>query len=331
MNKNIILIFLKKTDFTKIINLIKVTFSYYASNMLKKQFRWGMPYSISVEPTTSCNLRCPECPVGSGTLLRSKGNIEFNLYKKIIDETGKYLLNLFLYFQGEPFLSKKIFELIEYAHKKKIFVSTSTNAHFLTKEKAEKTVKSGLDKLIVSMDGTSQNTYEQYRKNGDIETVKKSIKNIIEAKTKLKSRTPFVEVQFLVFSFNEHQIDEMKQFCKEQKVDKLSFKTAQIYNFEKNSKLLPKNEKFRRYKFENNEWNLKNKIKNRCFRLWNSVVITWNGDVLPCCFDKDAEFSFGNVENENVKELISNTKFKKFAKRVQTDRKSIDMCRNCVE
>ncbi|MBN2662868.1 MAG: SPASM domain-containing protein [Bacteroidales bacterium] len=331
MSKNLLLIFLKKINLAKIINLSKVLFSFYWSSLFNAQFRWGMPFSVSVEPTTMCNLKCPECPVGKNILNRSKGTISFYLFENIINQSSKYLLNLFLYFQGEPFLSGNIFSLIEYAHKKKIFVSTSTNGHFLTPDFAEKTVKSGLDKLIISMDGTTQSVYETYRIGGNINKVKDAIKNIVDAKIKLKSKTPFVEVQFLVFSTNEHQINEMKLFCKEQNVDQLSFKSAQIYDFEINNSLLPKNIKYRRYKNENQKWILKKKLKNRCFRLWNSIVVTWNGDVLPCCFDKDAKYSFGNVNNNNVADLISNKKFKNFAKQLQNNRKNIDICNNCSE
>ena len=331
MSKNLLLIFLKKINFTKVINLSKIVFSFYWSSVFNAQFRWGMPFSVSVEPTTLCNLKCPECPVGKNTLNRLKGTISFDLFEKIINQTQKYLLNLFLYFQGEPYLSKNIFKLIEYAHKKKIFVSTSTNGHFLTPDFAQKTVKSGLDKLIISMDGTTQSVYESYRVGGDINKVKNAIKNIVDAKMKFNSKTPFIEVQFLVFSTNEHQIEEMKLFCKQQNVDKLSLKSAQIYDLDKNNSLLPKNIKYRRYKYENQNWILKKKLKNRCFRLWNSVVFTWNGEVLPCCFDKDAKYSFGNVNDNKVADLISNKKFKNFAKQLQSNRKSIDICNNCSE
>jgi len=290
-----------------------------------------MPFSISIEPTTSCNLKCPECPVGKDILIRPKGAIDYHLFEKIIEESHKYLLNLFLYFQGEPFLSKNILKMINSAHKQKIFVSTSTNGHFFTKDLAQKTVEAGLDKLIISMDGTTQDTYKTYRVGGDINNVKLSIKNIVDAKKETKSKTPFIEVQFLVFSTNEHQMEEMKHFCKEQRVDKLSFKTAQVYDFENNSFLIPQNEKYSRYKKKNDKWVLKKNLKNRCFRLWNSIVITWDGEVLPCCYDKDAEYSFGNVSNENIIDLISNNKFKEFANRLQKHRKSIDICRNCSE
>ncbi len=331
MKNKMFLIFSKKVDFAKIINLTKNVVSYVLSNILQKQLRWGMPISLSVEPTTSCNLQCPECPTGRNELKRNKGNMNLDLYKSIVNQTYKHLLNLFLYFQGEPFLSENIFEMIKYASEKNIFTSTSTNGHFINEKTAENIVKSGLDKLIISMDGTTQNIYEKYRINGNIEVVKQAISSIIKAKELYKSNLPFIEIQFLVLKTNEHQIDEMKKFCKELKINKLSFKSAQIYDYQDDTTFIPSIKKYSRYKKIEGKWELKNKLKNRCFRLWNSIVITWDGEILPCCFDKDAKYSFANVKNTDIKDIIVNQKFKKFAKQLQSSRKSIDICRNCTE
>ena len=79
---------------------------------------------------------------------------------------GEQLFYLTFYFQGEPYINPKFLEMVSYASKKKIFTSTSTNAHYLDSETARKTVESGLDKLIISIDGTSQDTYEAYRIGG---------------------------------------------------------------------------------------------------------------------------------------------------------------------
>ncbi len=331
MSKNILLIFLKKITFAKVINFIKVYISYLISSIFKIPFRWAMPISISVEPTTNCNLKCPHCPVGNGKISRKKGSIDFLFFKKIINQSDKTLLNLFLYFQGEPFLCNDFFKMIKYAVSKKIFTVSSTNGHFLSKKNAQKCVKSGLDKLIISLDATTQDIYEKYRINGNINTVKTGIKNILEAKKKFKSKKPFVEIQFLVLKTNEHQIKKMKEIYKNSDIDKLRFKSAQIYNFKKDKKFISNNKKYSRYIIKNNERVLKKKLKNRCFRLWNSVVITWDGKVLPCCFDKNAKYSFGDANEQNLKKLINNKKFKYFAKKLLTNRKQIDICRNCTE
>lgn len=331
MKINEILIYIKKLSFTKIINVFKYFLSISYSYISRRPVRLNYPLSISVEPTNFCNLQCLQCPVGRGELTRQRGNINFDLYKKIIDQSAQYLLNLFLYFQGEPFLNKELFKMIEYANHKKIVTVTSTNGHFLTYENIEKIISSGLDILIISLDGTTQDIYEKYRVGGNIEKVIEGIKLLNELKQKKKVKHPFVDLQFIVLKSNENQINDFKKLAKKLKVDKYTLKTAQIYDYQNDSSLIPTQKKYSRYIKTDKGWQMKKKIKNKCNRLWNSSVITINGDVLPCCFDKNADFVFGNIKDENYGKIIQNQNFKKFAKRIMDDRKSIEMCNNCTE
>ncbi|NPA44977.1 MAG: radical SAM protein, partial [Chlorobi bacterium] len=240
---------LRKISFKKLTNILFVYVSYLLSIIFKTKKRFGFPVSISIEPTSVCNLKCPECPTGLDELTRYKGHIDFNIYKKAIDELSPYLVSLILYFQGEPFLNKDIFNLIEYSAKtKNIFTITSTNGHFLDIETSKKIINSGLDKLIISVDGTSQEVYERYRKTGNLNTVIQGVRNIISAKKELKSKTPFIVIQFLVFKFNEHQISEIKKLSKDLQVDKLELKSAQIYDFKNDNNFIPSNKKYSRYK-----------------------------------------------------------------------------------
>jgi len=329
----LLILIIKKLSVKKLINASKVYISYLLSIVYKTNKRFGFPLSISVEPTSICNLKCPECPTGLNKLTRYKGHINFNLYKKIIDELSPYLINLILYFQGEPFLNKDIFKLIEYSSKEKnIFTISSTNGHYLDVETAKQTIKSGLDKLIISIDGTNQEIYEKYRKGGDLETVIQGVKNIVSAKKELKSKTPYIVIQFLVFKFNEHQIPKIKKLSKELKIDKLDLKSAQIYDFENDSEFIPTNEKYSRYKKSTTgNYVLKSKLKNKCKRLWESSVITNTGEILPCCFDKDAKYSFGNITESSFKNINNNKKTIKFREIFLENRKQIDICKNCTE
>ena len=325
-------LFLEKLTIRKTINYLKLVVSYYLSVISTKPIHWGMPLGISIEPTNNCNLFCKECPTGTQTLTRKKGNIETVIYEKIIDELHSYLTNIILYFQGEPYLNKSLFKMISYANSKNIYTSTSTNAHFLDKENAIKTIKSGLDNLIISIDGTSQRVYENYRVGGNLEKVLQSTKNILEAKKNLKSKTPFVIFQFLVFKTNEHQISDIKNLSNELSVNGLQLKSAQIYNYKNDSSLIPSINKYSRYKKDKNDnYSIKSKLKNRCWRMWTNPVITISGDVIPCCFDKDAEFIMGNINENTFKEIWGSEKYQNFRKKIFTSRKNIEMCRNCTE
>ena len=292
----------------------------------------GMPLNISVEPTTSCNLRCPECPSGLRAFSRPTGMMEPAFFKSLVNDLRPGLASINFYFQGEPFLNTDLHEMIGFAAQRGIYTATSTNAHYLNPENAEKTVRSGLHRLIISIDGTSQETYQQYRIGGKIEKVIQGTKEILAARKRLKSRTPHVIFQFLVVKPNEHQTDDVLRLAKDLGVDEVRFKTAQVYNFENGNPLIPDNEKYSRYrKGLDGKWKLKNKMENHCWRMWQGCVVTWDGKVVPCCFDKDAQHTLGEVSKADFRAVWKSPAYDHFRRSVLTNRQEIDICKNCTE
>src|SRR5690349_11124354 len=224
-------------------NAGKVLSSYYISKITGKPVQWGYPISISFEPTTSCNLRCPECPSGLRAFTRPTGMLQNDFFRQTIDQLSKDLLYLIFYFQGEPYLNPSFLDMVKYASSKGIYTATSTNAHYLTDANAKRTVESGLDRLIISIDGTTQDVYQQYRVGGHLEKVIQGAKNIVKWKKELKSKTPFIFFQFLVVKPNEHQIEAVKELAREVGVDEVRFKTAQVYDYENDpNQLIPEND-----------------------------------------------------------------------------------------
>jgi len=314
-------------------NAGKVLSSYYISKMTGKPVQWGYPISISFEPTTSCNLRCPECPSGLRAFTRPTGMLQKDFFRQTIDQLSKDLLYLVFYFQGELFLNPAFLDMVKYASEKGIYTATSTNAHYLTDENARKTVESGLDRLIISIDGTTQDVYQQYRVGGKLHKVLEGARNIVKWKKELKSNTPFVFFQFLVVKPNEHQIEDIKRLANEIGVDEVRFKTAQVYDYENDpNKLIPTIQKFSRYrKNKNGQMEIRNALNNHCWRLWHATVISWDGLVVPCCFDKDAQHTLGDLKGKSFKEVWHNDKYKRFREQVLMGRKNIDICANCSE
>jgi radical SAM protein with 4Fe4S-binding SPASM domain len=325
--------FLSKLTVRRIWNMVKVYSSYYVSKWTKKPVQWGMPVSISFEPTTSCNLRCPECPSGLRAFSRPTGMLQKDFFTETIDDLSKDLSYLVFYFQGEPFLNPEFLSMVKYAAEKKIYTATSTNAHYLKDEIAKRTVESGLDRLIISIDGTTQETYEQYRVGGNLSKVLEGAANIVKWKRELKSKTPFVIFQFLVVKHNEHQVEDVKRLAKEVGVDDVWLKTAQVYDYKNDpNNLIPENKKYSRYqKGKNGEMEFKGNNANHCWRLWHDPVITWDGAVVPCCFDKDALHKLGSLREESFASLWKNSNYRRFRADVLKSRKNIDICANCSE
>ena len=291
-----------------------------------------MPLFLSVEVTNYCNLHCPECPVGIRKIPKQeKASFDFLLFKNLINELKPTLQHVILYFQGEPLINKELPKLIEYAHKANIYTSTSTNGQFLTNDDAKLLVLSGLDKLIVSVDGATQETYSAYRVGGSLEKTLDGIKYINYWKRELKSKTPLVEMQFLVLKTNEHQLKEMKQLAMNLKVNRLTFKTAQLVDFENGNELMPSIARYSRYKKgSDGKFNLKRTQSNHCWRLWSGAVVNVHGEVLPCCFDKGSEYSFGNINDKSFTEIWHGKNASGFREKILQNRKQFDMCRNCT-
>jgi radical SAM protein with 4Fe4S-binding SPASM domain len=312
--------------FIKPANLTFAGYSYLKSSLTGIPFISGMPLAIGAELTNNCNLSCPECTTGSGKMDRERGFMDLDLFKKMINELRPYIYNINLYFQGEPMLHPGFFSFLE--NSLTTYTTVSTNGHFLSEENCEKIVKSGLNRLIISLDGTDQESYSAYRKNGNINTVLDGIQKVSAAKKKFKSSLK-IEIQFLVNQLNEHQIPRAKELAKKLKVG-LKFKSMQIYDKKDVATWLPLNGRFRRYRMEDGEYVIKSSLPGRCARLWFNPVITWDGKVLPCCFDKNGEFVMGDLNQDTFRDIWYGSKYRIFRKSILSGRHMIEICRNCT-
>jgi radical SAM protein with 4Fe4S-binding SPASM domain len=321
-----------KLTWRRLRNAVAIYQSYKGSRKRRQADIKGMPISISIEPTTSCNLRCPECPSGLRAFTRPTGMLDPALYRAIIDQLAPTLSYLTFYFQGEPYLHPAFLKMVGYASSKGVYTATSTNGHFLNEETAIQTVTSGLDRLIISIDGATQTAYESYRIGGSLEKVLSGTRHIVSAKKTLKSKTPHVIFQFLVVRPNEHQIPEILRIAKEYGVDQVILKTAQIYDYENGSALMPQQERYSRYRLQpDGTYAIRNSLDDHCWKMWHSCVVTWDGKVVPCCFDKDAHFVLGDLKQNSFAEIWKGEAYNRFRRTLLESRRDIEMCRNCTE
>lgn len=324
--------FLSKVNPRKAVNAAAVLSSFYLSRWTRRPIQWGVPFNVSIEPTTTCNLGCPECPSGLKSFTRPTGNMEYDFYRRMVDEIGGQLLYLYFYFQGEPYLHPRFLDLVRYAADRKIYTVTSTNAHFLTERKAKETVASGLDRILISIDGTTQDTYEQYRVGGSLAKVIEGTKNLVKARNDAGSRTPHIIFQYLVVRPNEHQIDDVMRLAKEIGVDEVKLKTAQVYDYQHGNDLIPTLDRYARYAQKpDGTYRIKNELLNHCWKLWHSCVITWDGRIVPCCFDKDAQYQLGDLNTKSFHEIWESDLYRSFRSRILKGRAEIDICTNCSE
>ena len=324
--------FVRKTTPSRAINIVKLYISYQLSRMIGRPVHSGHPMSIAFEPTTACNLRCPECPSGLRSFTRDTGNLKSNFFKQSFDQIASTLSYCIFYFQGEPYINPDFLQMVSHASKAGVYTITSTNGHFLNKENATKTVESGLDRVIISIDGTTQEVYEQYRKEGKLESVLEGARNLVKARKEANSPHPYIVFQYLVVKPNEHQLDEVQRLADEIGVDEVKFKTAQVYDYKNGNPLIPTIEKYSRYKKQSDgTYAVKNTLKNQCWKMWHSCVVTWDGIVVPCCFDKDATHRLGDLKTDDFKSIWVDNNYQQFRQAITHGRDQIDICTNCTE
>ncbi len=307
--------------------------SYHLSNWIGKPVVWGLPPVVAVEPTNLCNLKCPLCPTGAGTLRRHGSFMDFELYKKVIDEVYRDSFMILLWNQGESFMNKDFLRMARYAADRGLWTYSSTNGHFL--DDPEAVVHSGLGTLLVSVDGATKTTYEAYRRSGKFDQVIEGMRELVAAKRRLKSATPVIHLQFIIMRHNEHEIPHITELAREIGVDRLTLKTVQIYDDADIDVWLPENMGQSRYEItedaEGKHFALKGGYKNRCRKLWNMPVVNAGGEFAVCCFDKDVDFPMGNMKSEGFRAIWKSERYQAFRQGLMQDRSALEMCRNCGE
>jgi len=311
-------------------NIIKTGSSFLLSAITGKQIVWGIAPSLTIEPTNICNLKCPLCTTGSGEMERVNGKMSLETFKEIMKKMGDDIFFLLIYHQGEPYINKHFFDFVRMAKEKKIYITTSTNAHYFTEENINKTIESGLDSMIVSLDGVTQESFEKYRVGGDLKKVVEGTKKLMAEKKRRKSKTPNVALQFLVMKHNESEIKQVRQLAKEMGVDRLLIKNIEVRTYDEALTWLPKDVQYRRYDVTEKDFIVKGIDKNSCARPWMSTLVNWDGEFVPCCFDKNGKYPMGNIHNvTDIDEIWRGNAINEFRSKLLADRKQIDICANC--
>jgi len=326
---------LQNLSLKKIINAIRVGMSF----CVKSTKTWGWPITLQVEPASICNLRCALCPVTEG-MDRPTGLMDFELFKKSIDEMGDYVLLIILWDWGEPFVNPAIYDMIAYAKKRNISIISSTNAHVFAKEEnAKKLIKSGIDSIIVAIDGINQDTYERFRQSGKLESALKGTRNLVAAKRAMNSQTPLINFRFLATKHNEHEIPDLKKLVISLGVDVLTIKTLNPYEsyaenrFERQAnfdEILPVGERYQRFRYEEAAGD-RHRIRRNppCTRLWDCMTIRWNGVVPVCTYDYREKHVLGNIMTNPAKNVWSGTPIRSFRRQFKNDPELIELCKNC--
>ncbi len=294
----------------------------------------GYPYWLTIDPSNFCTLRCPFCPTGQGRNSRTKAMLSTDNFKKIIDELGPYLIHIDFCNWGEPLLNKQIYEMIKLAKQYHIDTKIDSNLNNLSEEDAEKLILSGLDKLIVSIDGATAQTYSKYRIGGDFNKAFNNLKLLVRKKEELNKAYPHICWQFLVFRHNEHEIEIVKKMAKD-----LGVKAGITKAFIGDKDWIPLNDDYSHYQKKEEisdsrtSEHFKAPQEPLCNWPWEAVVINPNGSVSPCCSVEDEKDDFGSIFGSPFKDIWNNGKYRqarKFVKdRIESGKEDNNICIKC--
>ena len=244
-------------------------------------------------------------------MTRPKTAMSMDLYKKIVDDChDNGIKDLVLNFYNEPFLDKLIFDRIAYAKSKGFIISTFSNGSLLNEETRTKLLNSGINEINFSFDGFSKETYEKIRQGLNFETVRDNILNLVAERNQKNMKTPRITVSYVQSQWNLHEATNFSEFWRN-KVDYVGLTTddnrAGTAEFLKNNQVFP------------------------CRKLWGGLIVISNGQVVLCCVDFDGKVILGDFNNQTLKEIWENDKFKEI-RRLHLDFKSdqIELCKNCL-
>ncbi len=247
----------------------------------------SIPYSAVIDVTNICNLKCPYCPTGARRKSgRTDRMVDPANVEKLLNEIGDYLISVNLYDWGEPFLHPRIADMVRMCHDRGIFTMISSNMNTLNQKSMDEVCKAGLDYLVVSLSGATQEVYEKYHRGGKIEKLIENVRHISEFKKKHGLKNPIIEFHYLVFKHNEHEVAAAREVARELDVE--IFRALQASAPEPETVQL-----------DNDPKKILSEVPY-CHQLWHLAVITPDGSVAPCYymyFDKDdfAHYSEGDI------------------------------------
>lgn len=300
-----------------------------------------LPSRLMIEPTNTCNLRCPACPTGTGKLGRPPRTMSFEEFRGVVDQAlhpAGYLDGITLFNYGEPFLCRDLLKMVRYASEKGLATFTSTNGHFFTSDDfAGQVVESGLTELVICLDGADQETISRYRRKADFEEILEGIRRVMRARERSGRSLPVVELQFILMKHNQHQRERMRLIAAELGVDRFIEKTVGISAVDPDfrrlaGELLPDDLAGSRYeRLPDGEVVLKGEPPRHCEWVNSTMLILSNGDVAPCCYDVFSNYIMGNVFHDPLKAIWRGDKMRAFRRRVATRRQAMPICAGCPE
>ncbi len=320
-----------RITFRKATNLVRIS----GNRLLHITPALGYPYMAQVAPTGVCDLRCERCPIALQNPSQ-KTFMPLRTFEKFIDEVGDYLLYMIMWSWGEPLLNPDVYSMFRYARDHQVLTVTSSNLHSFSEEEAEEMVASGLDALIIALDGATPATHERLRLGGEYQRVLEHTRMIVEEKARRKSDTPLLNLRMVVSRENESEVDAFRTLARELGVDMVSFKAystrqSGFADPEWDEQRAPQEDALRWYEYTE-DFKVKARPARRydCRFMWTKPMLFADGRIASCEYDFDCSHELGNINEQSFDEIWFGERAKDLRKCFSHDGKRPSFCADCV-
>ena len=313
----------------KRLNLFKAGF-----NLVYRQLTpWNMPLHLQMELTNYCNLRCPVCPAGIRAIKRKPLSMDVDLFNRVIDDVGPYLLTVSLWAWGEPLLHPELHKILCSIRKHKIAILLSTNGQNLNEERViEALTREPPTHLIVAIDGLTDETNTKFRVGAKLNPILSGIRRIAEIKQSRGQQLPILHMRFIVMKHNQHEVPQMIDFAKTNHFDLLTVRTLSIIDSESTDQthrdFVPNKLEFRAYDYKNGtRFERKDFICQEPF--WFPTVFA-DGTLVACEQDYNAQQSLGVISKKvSFRDLWFSRRAASIRKIIRDNPQSLSFCQNC--
>ena len=287
----------------------------YGSYRRRETVLSHLPVRLWIEPTSHCNLRCVMCP--NKDLDKSqKGYMDFELFRKIVDEASGFVFDVHLLHRGESLLHPDFFRMADTARRAGLITRFHTNGTLLDEDKARKIIESGIEQFTFSFDGLDKETYEKIRVNADFEKTVGNIVRFLEIKKSLGAKKPVTVIELIDFPDDDRKLDPSKKKAFAARfrglpLDKITVKD--VHNWAGDAGTMDKRSRY-----------------SPCTFLWHALIIFWDGAVLPCTQDFFGHSALGNVRDSSLAEIWNGDAMVELRRRiVRGDISGLETCSRC--
>lgn len=276
----------------------------------KGELKLDYPLDLSVEVVDWCNYECPYCPRALDR--GSKARLDRQVFERMIDEYAEKTQGLAAvgFDRGEPLLDKHLEDKVRYINDKGIVdIILTTNGVYLTEQRARKLIDAGLTKLHISIDAATQKTYDHCR-GGNLSLVDENVRRFVQIRNEMGKQIPIVRVSFVMTVLNEHE----KDLFADKWVPVVDYVEFQDCIDQSRIETLPD--------FETEAFH--------CNYPFQSIAVTANGNIQPCCSFYAKHLVFGNVlQGNTIGEVFQGERQELLRKSFRDGKLFNVVCKNC--